>query len=247
MSGIDEKGVVPLRETSLVLLSGGMDSTACLHWTRAKYREVRAVWFDYGQPMRDAEEHAAVSVARKLNVPIERVAMADTMRGGLLLGVPPHEQTPTSVVHRASVPVRNSIFLSVALNRAMTWWQNGPLTLVIGCCAEDAACFPDCTEAWLKAKEKELCLGSAREVHVAAPYAKMPKAGIVLDVSLRFASGVDDLLASWSCYEGTGPCGACTACVLRARALAAHGLTDRAAPPIMHGGDVHRTNQLTGR
>jgi 7-cyano-7-deazaguanine synthase in queuosine biosynthesis len=74
----------------------------------------------------------------------------------------------------------------------------------------------------------------------------MPKAGILKDVDLRFNSGLADIQESWSCYERTGPCGKCTACVLRERAFAAHGLEDLARPPVMHGGDAHRTRQLGG-
>lgn len=35
---------------AIVLLSGGMDSVAALHWAVARGGEVRAIGFGYGQP-----------------------------------------------------------------------------------------------------------------------------------------------------------------------------------------------------
>ncbi len=236
---IDEKGARPLRGVACVLLSGGMDSTACLHWTLSRYQDVRAIGFDYGQPHRDAELVAAGRLARKHSVPFEIVALADALHAGLLGGVPKHEPAATGI-HRAFVPGRNLVFLSLALARAATWWPvASPLTLVTGSCAEDADGFPDCTVRFLESADEALTRALDRKVHVAAPYVLMTKPQLVADVMNRFPSGLDDLLESWSCYAGTA-CGECTACVLRKRALDAHGLVDRAAAPKLHGGDAAR-------
>ena len=34
---------------TLVLLSGGQDSTTCLYWALRNFKEVKAIGFDYGQ------------------------------------------------------------------------------------------------------------------------------------------------------------------------------------------------------
>lgn len=245
MSGIDEAGAARLRDSACVLLSGGMDSTACLFWAHSKYKQVRAIGYDYGQPHRDAELVAAGRIARQLQVPFVTVALADTMRAGLLSGVPSHD--PSVAINRAFVPGRNLIFLSVALARACQWFpEPHAIDIVIGACLEDAGGFPDCRPAFFKQASEALSLAVDRPIKVSAPYAKMPKAGIIEDVSLRFASGVRALQTSWSCYAGSGPCGACTACVLRQQALATHGLEDLAAAPEMTGGDVAREQRLKG-
>jgi 7-cyano-7-deazaguanine synthase len=246
MSGIDEKGSIPLRGPACVLLSGGMDSTACLHWALSKHKEVRALGFDYGQPHRDAELTVAGALARKHSVPFEIVVLADTMHAGLLAGVPKHA-LPAQAIHRAFVPGRNLIFLSIALGRICQWWPLvEELDIVIGACAEDAAGFPDCSQDFLKAAQKALSAAVARQIHVASPYSKMTKGQMLHDVGLRFPSGIEDIQASWSCYAGKGPCGECTACVLRSRALSAAGLEDWSAVPAMHGGDTHRDHLLKG-
>jgi 7-cyano-7-deazaguanine synthase len=244
VSGIDELGAVPLRDAACVLLSGGFDSTVCLYWTHAKYRQVRAVGFDYGQPHRDAELVAAGRAARELSVPFEIVVLADTMRSGLLDGVGKHD--PTVAINRAFVPGRNLIFLSVALSRACQWFPAAPrVDLVIGACREDAGGFPDCREQFFDTATKVLSMAVDRDVRVMAPYVRMPKAGILVDVAGRFPSGVAAVQASWSCYRGgKEPCGECTACVMRQKAFAAANLPDLSAAPEMFGGDVERTRRL---
>lgn len=245
MSGIDEEGAIPLRGNACVLLSGGMDSTVCLFWTMAKYRNVRAVCFDYGQPHRDAELIAARGLADRHDITLERVVIADALHGGLLRAVPKHEVAPEAI-HRAFVPGRNLVFLSLALARACIWWPEGDLDLVAGCTKEDTAGFPDCTEQFLKAAAAALSAAVARKVAVCSPYVRMTKTEMLQDAELRFGSALAEVQASWSCYEGKGPCGVCTACVLRAEAFAAVGLLDLCAAPKLTGGDVERERRLGG-
>jgi 7-cyano-7-deazaguanine synthase len=248
MSGIDEAGALRLRDAAVVLLSGGFDSTACLYWAHSKYRNVRAIGYDYGQPHRDAEVVAAARAARELGIEFEVVALADTMRSGLLDGVTDHAASVSAVVNRAFVPARNLIFLSVALSRACQWFPtSNAIDLVIGACKEDAGGFPDCREQFFDTATKVLSMAVDRKIRACAPYVKMPKANILTDVSLRFQSGVAALQTSWSCYRGgKAPCGTCTACVLRAQAFEAGKVEDLCAAPVMTGGDVERARRLEG-
>jgi 7-cyano-7-deazaguanine synthase len=256
VSGIDESGAIPLRGRACVLLSGGMDSTVCLFWAMAKYREVRAVCFDYGQPHRDAELIAARGLVDRHGVILERVVIADALHGGLLRGVPEHEAVPAAAIHRAFVPGRNLVFLSLANARANIWWPDervpgrrqpqDAFDLVMGCTIEDTRGFPDCTDRFLKSASDTLSASVERPIRVAAPYVKMTKIEMLRDAELRFGSSLAEVQASWSCYEGKGPCGKCTACVLRAEAFAAVGLLDLCAAPQMTGGDVDREARLKG-
>lgn len=242
MSGeIDEKGMVPLRGSALVLLSGGMDSTACLHWALSRHREVRAIGFDYGQPHRDAELTAAGKIAKRRMVPFQ-IELLPELGGGLRDGVQDHTDEPG--LSAAFVPGRNGLFLWRALNVAARLFY-GDITLVIGACAEDAAAHPDCREEFFESIERSMGLGLDRQVKIAAPYVLMTKAQLIADVMGRFPSGLDDLQESWSCYRGTA-CGTCTACILRARALQSHQLVDLAMPTVMHGGDSGRARRLDG-
>lgn len=246
---VDQAGAIPLRGRVCVLLSGGMDSTACLHWAISHYKEVRALAFDYGQPHRDAELSAAGKIAARNGIPFESIALADALHSGLLARVPTHSEESPGVIHRAFVPARNLVFLSLALSRACQWWptpvQAGranpfDIEIVMGCCLEDAGGFPDCRLKFIQAASQALGMATDRAIHVRAPYVNMPKTDIIRDAAKRFPSALVDIQESWSCYAGKGPCGTCTACVMRARAFAEYGMEDKCAAPVMFGGDTER-------
>jgi len=80
-----------------VLLSGGMDSTACLHWAMGRHIDVRALAFDYGQPHRNAEVTIAQRIAERNGIPFETIAVADTLHSGLLAAVPIHDDKPRAL------------------------------------------------------------------------------------------------------------------------------------------------------
>lgn len=246
---IDNQGNIPLRsEPALVLLSGGLDSVAALGWAQLKHARVRALTFSYGQPHRDAEVSAAQRSAQARHVPWSELALADAFTGGGFLdGV--HHHDPDAAISRAFLPGRNLVFLALALSQAMVMWPSDlRLTIVIGCCREDAGAFPDCSEAFLLSAEKTLTEASGRAIRVSAPWARMPKAGIV-DYWITQQHDEDMLRLvreSWSCYRGAKvPCMTCTACVLRLKALGQNGFRDDiCVAPRMHGGDVGREKAL---
>lgn len=254
MKTLDQMGNVPLNSSpALVLLSGGFDSVAALCWTQLKHARVAALTFSYGQPHRDAEVVAAGRTARARGVHWLEVALADTLLPlvggqGFLGGVVDHDDADG--VNPAFVPGRNLVFLATALAHAMALWPHeAEYTLVMGCCREDSGAFPDCGEAFLRSADNALSLAVARAVHVAAPWVRMPKAGILTELLEQRTDeeGVQLVQESWSCYRGgAAPCGTCTACVLRARAFAVHSMPDLCSAPVMHGGDPHRERMQGG-
>lgn len=225
-------------ERALVLLSGGADSTAALCLAIGRYAEVAAIGFDYGQPNRDHEMTAAQRIAGAVGVPFARIVMADTIATGrgLLGAVRDHDPTATGL-NPAFVPGRNAVFLTAAAAHACSRWPSGNLAVVIGATGEDSAGFPDCRRGFFDVLSLALRYGYAREITIDAPFTKLSKAEVIaqLDESSR-----DIVATSWSCYRASGPCGACTACMVRAAAFAELGLKDFCAPERLTGGDPER-------
>lgn len=225
-------------EKACVLLSGGADSTAALHLALGKYAELRAIAFDYGQPNRDHEIGAAQRCAEASSVPFARIVMADTLATGRgLLGKVRDHEPGALGLNPAFVPGRNAIFLTTAAAHACSWWPTGNVALIIGATAEDSAGFPDCRRGFFDMLSVSLRYGYAREIGIIAPFTAMTKAD-----ALR---GLDDVgraavARSWSCYRKPGPCGTCTACVVRAKAFGEVGLVDQCAASEMTGGDPAR-------
>src|SRR6266498_1381467 len=76
------------RPEVLVLLSGGIDSAACMDFYMGMARAVSALHVDYGQAAEVQERRAAESVARFYGVPLEcrRLEMADRKSVGEVPG-----------------------------------------------------------------------------------------------------------------------------------------------------------------
>ena len=179
-----------------VLLSGGLDSSACLVWALEHFGHVDAVGFDYGQHHR-RELKAAQAIAELLGVSF-RIERIEGLRGGLLNG---GRMGPGAIV-----PGRNVAFVRAALAMAPR-----PSAIVLGATAEDQAVFDDCRryrmDAW------ELALG----VKILSPLVTKTKEDVILSLG-EHRSRILDL--SWSCYQGgSEPCGTCGACVVRAQGI----------------------------
>jgi 7-cyano-7-deazaguanine synthase len=138
---------------ALVILSGGQDSTTCLFWAKHFYEEVHAITFDYGQ-RHSLEIEAARKVAKMAGVashevialPNCLVSTSPLTSNEELEQYSDHRQMETAIgdrVEKTFVPMRNMLFFTVAMNRAVAL---GCTRLVTGICQEDNANYPDCTE-----------------------------------------------------------------------------------------------------
>lgn len=246
--GLDERPELPPRKThALVLLSGGFDSVAALHWAMENYDEMQAVSFDYGQANRDAELYAAQWVAERRHIPWTRLVLADAVKGlGSLR--PPQPGLVAPGVSRANLAARNPLLLSVAAGHACRVFHPdyagrlARIDLVIGATLDDAAGFPDCRAEFMDAFTMVLATGCAgvADLQVRAPWVQKLKKEVLLWCQVRPPAFEDVRLFSVSCYSGTR-CGSCDPCTLRARAFEECGIEDgKAGQPVMIGGDPAR-------
>jgi 7-cyano-7-deazaguanine synthase len=213
---------------SLVILSGGQDSTTCLYWALARFGHdnVTALTFDYGQRHR-IELDCAAKVAALAGVP-QTVLPIDTFAalGGNSLtdsavavqsGVNPATHLPNTFV-----PGRNLIFITLAAAYA---YPRGIQHLVGGMAQTDYSGYPDCREATLKALEQAIRLGMEFDFSLHTPLMfKSKKETVEL---ARDLGALEALAYTHTCYQGRQPpCGECPACILRAKGFAEAGIPD---------------------
>ena len=219
---------------AVVLLSGGLDSTTVLAMAREQGYACHALSFRYGQ--RHLHELAAAeAVARAMGAVRHVVATIDLREfGGSALtsdiAVPKGRSADEmgQGIPVTYVPARNTVFLSFALAWAETL---GASDIFIGVNALDYSGYPDCRPEYIAAYEAMANLATragvegTQRLKIHTPLIAMTKARIVQE-GLRL--GVDYAMTS-SCYdpgEDGRPCGACDACLLRAKGFAEAGVAD---------------------
>lgn len=208
---------------SVLVLSGGMDSTTMLH--EYKERIKLAVSFDYGSN-HNAKE---IDCARKncemlgidhLVIPLEFIRTY--FESSLLSGADaiPEGRYDEGNMKSTVVPFRNGIMLSVACGLAES---RGLKHVMIANHSGDHTIYPDCRSSFIDAMSQAMRLGTFPGITIIAPYTKINKS----DIARRGKKIGVDYSLTYSCYKGGEKhCGHCGTCVERREALAAAGIED---------------------
>lgn len=219
-----------MSKKAIVLFSGGLDSTTCLYWARAKGYACETLTVCYGQK-HEREVAAARKITEKLAIKQHIVTLDFPWLAASSLvnkeqDIPEHNMTEITDgrIPSTYVPGRNLVFLSIAASLADALQADA---IVAGPNAIDFSGYPDCTPAFFKTAGQAINLGTARGVkqgiEVLAPLMDLSKTEIV---KLGASLGVPFEL-TWSCYAGGDkPCGKCDSCKLRARGFAEAGVID---------------------
>lgn len=225
---------------AVVLLSGGQDSATCLAWATSTHGRgrVAAVSIDYGQRHR-VELDAARDVADLFGVAEHRILsvgafteLADSaLTSEQAITAHGREDAIGGVLPTSFVPGRNLLFLTLAAAYAA---KLGAPEVITGVCEADYSGYPDCRGVFVEAAERAIAeaFPTSCRVRLSAPLMRLTKADTV-----RWMQSLDrEVPGAWralgltvTCYHGDRPgCGACPACVVRARGFAEAGIADPA-------------------
>ncbi|MFQ5427808.1 MAG: 7-cyano-7-deazaguanine synthase QueC [Thermodesulfobacteriota bacterium] len=227
-----------MRDHSIVLLSGGLDSTVtaaiALQQGPAAFLHV-----NYGQRTWKREEKAFNDIADYYGVSERLVVNMEYMKdiGGSAL-TDASIDVPAGDLSREGLPVtyvpfRNAHLLSIAVSWAEVRGALGGI--YAGAVEEDSSGYPDCRVEFFRAFNHAVELGTGRGsgIEIKTPLIEKKKSEIVR-LGLKLKAPLE---LTWSCYKSSvEACGECDSCLLRLRGFLEAGSVD----PIPYA--THRTH-----
>lgn len=236
---------------TIVLLSGGMDSTVCLYWAVENCpTPIHALSFDYGQRAVRELEGAKKVWARMMDLKFDKVMRLGEHRvvsldrifvsSSSILGdseVQTYDSPEAAIkgtkTDQSFIPLRNAVMLSLAAHHLLAHHPKGGtvVTGIRGRADPINPGFPDCTHKFASAMGYALTCGHSDPVNVIDPlniYA--PSRAKTIKLAQKLGRDCFEALAlTTSCYQGLHPpCGSCLPCVRRAQAFAEVGVADPA-------------------
>lgn len=173
----------------LVLLSGGMDSAACVDFFCELGRHQMALFIDYQQPAALQESTAAAAIAEYYGIPLAKLRLDGSIRKT-----------------EGLISARNAFLLATAMLE-----RPASVTgIAIG--VHSGTAYADCSPAFIAATQKVFSFYSDGRVQVVAPFIGWSKAEIWAYCRSRSVP----VELSYSCEAGgIKPCGRCLSCLDR--------------------------------
>lgn len=210
---------------TIVITSGGLDSTILLHHLISQGVECRALAIDYGQKHRIELQYATRN-AQDLGIPFQIGnfwQLADLLPGS-------SQTTQTVAVptgHYASenmkvtvVPNRNMILLAIAVGHAIAHKMD---SVAYAAHAGDHSIYPDCRPEFVDRLNDAVGICDWSPMTIIRPFINKTKTEIV---KIGAALGAK-MHQTYSCYRGEAVhCGRCGTCVERRESFLLAGVPD---------------------
>jgi 7-cyano-7-deazaguanine synthase len=224
---------------TVVIYSGGLDSTVLLYKLKAEGRDLHALSVNYGQRHR-RELDCAAAICQRIDIP-HRTADLSSIRellAGSSLTSPQIEVAEGHYTEESMkstvVPNRNMILLSLAAGHALSI---GATEVAYAAHSGDHAIYPDCRNEFADAVATAMQLCDWQPVHLIRPFIDQTKAEIVA-LGAKLSVPLAD---TWSCYKGGElHCGRCGTCIERREAFHLAGVPD----PTPYAPDAPSTDSL---
>lgn len=176
----------PTPRDCVVLLSGGLDSAACVALCKNQNISVTALHVSYGQAAAPREAIAAKAIAHHYNVPFRHVCLQSTRpkADGEILG-------------------RNTLLVSLALTELDT------TSALIALGIHAGTPYFDCSDQFVAEVQRIIDRQCDGRVRLVAPFIDWTKA----DIWTFCRDHAVPISLTYSCERGySSPCGACLSC-----------------------------------
>ena len=212
-------------DKTVVIFSGGLDSTTLLYHLIDAGHRVKALTINYGQ-RHEREISMATSTCTQLEIEQKQIDLTGL---SIIFGrnaltdaecAVPEGTYAADNMQITTVPNRNMIFLSIAIGWAASMDFNG---VAFGAHSGMHVNYPDCRPEFASAMSLAASNCHWDEIAVLSPFIEWTKADIVRrgrELKVPFEQ-------TWSCYEGTDVhCGQCGTCIDRRNAFDSVSLED---------------------
>jgi len=215
-------------ERTLVVHSGGLDSTVAAKMLQDQGHEVTLLHFTYGARAGSKEAEAVQAIAHEMGVPYTFLDASFIKHeiGGSRLTETGNTETAGGIegaeYAHEWVPARNLIMLSMAVGYAEAHGFNG---IALGANLEEAGAYPDNEPEFLERAKAILpfSVGDGVNLSIHTPVGNLMKHEIVRKGLEHNAP----MHLSWSCYNaGERHCGECGPCYMRRVAFEINNETD---------------------
>lgn len=178
-----------LQERATVLMSGGLDSSACAHFLAKRGAQVRGLFINHGQAAAQRESIASAAMADFLSIPLDVCVISSS-----------HSFGAGELIGRNAMLIFSALFLA----------SGGSGLLALGVHAGTP--YYDCSENFFALASRLVSEISDGKTSLIAPFLGWTK----LDVFFYFRDAGLPFELSYSCEKGTDPaCGRCASCLDR--------------------------------
>lgn len=175
------------KSTVIVLLSGGMDSTACVHYYLSNGYPVRGLFLDYGQNANKKEVESARNLADFYKIDLDIIAI----NMGIQFGA-------------GEIRGRNAFFLTAALMKYPAF--SGIIAIGI----HAGTPYYDTSENFIIDIKRIVSQYGDGKIQIDAPFIKWQKP-MIYQYCLKNDIPIN---LTYSCEKGTPiPCGSCNSCL----------------------------------
>lgn len=177
-------------QTATVLFSGGIDSTACIHFLRGHGYDVRGIFINFGQAAAVAESQAVTALKNEMKFPLVTITAAGNSDFGA-----------------GELTGRNAflLFASVLLGGC----RDGLLAMGL----HSGTPYYDCSPAFVERADILLNESTNGRVSLIAPFVHWSKN----DIYSYFTNANLPVSKTYSCEAGNTPCLSCASCLDRLR------------------------------
>lgn len=204
---------------SIILLSGGLDSTVSAVIAAKKTRPLCALTFDYGQQAAKMEIAAAKKICTFLGIQHRVIVLpffTEFKKCALIRSRKPIKQRSLTRLKDVWVPNRNGLFINIAACFAEYY---GARLIITGCNREEAREFPDNTLGFMRAVNNSLRYSTLAKIKVKSYVSSYTKNEIYgMGKKINAPLGL-----VYSCYLGKKEmCGTCASCKRFLKSKQAH-------------------------